>query len=223
MDRRRGREGGRGDHRPDPAPFPADDGTPTLPADDQHSRQWHAQNGQRGYGGAWPGKHNGHRPPDDRPGNHRLSPSDAAGRARDECVKWRAAAGSPAPWRTCQKADVQRDGGTRSPTGCWVWETTGPPSDADGWWRPAHLMSALTRLRTVIFLVSYIHCKSRLKRPFLHCRADSVASMVISSRRQKHLFPLPLPLIYATVLCFTASVCLECGPWLPWSNKRSDW
>jgi len=26
-------------------------------------------------------------------------------------VKPRAAAGSPAPWRTCQKADVQRDGG----------------------------------------------------------------------------------------------------------------
>jgi len=28
-----------------------------------------------------------------------------------------AAARSPAPWRTCQKADVQRDGGTRSLTG----------------------------------------------------------------------------------------------------------
>jgi len=37
---------GRGDHRPDPAPFPTDDGTPTPPADDQHSRQWHAQNGR---------------------------------------------------------------------------------------------------------------------------------------------------------------------------------
>jgi len=28
LDRRRGHEGWRGDHRPDPAPFPADDGTP---------------------------------------------------------------------------------------------------------------------------------------------------------------------------------------------------
>ena len=44
--------------------------------------------------------------------NHRLSPSDAAGRGRDGRVKRRAAAGSPVPWRTCQKADVQRDGGT---------------------------------------------------------------------------------------------------------------
>jgi len=46
LDRRREREGGRGDHRPDPAPFLADDGTPSLPADDQHSRQWRAQNGR---------------------------------------------------------------------------------------------------------------------------------------------------------------------------------
>jgi len=53
-------------------------------------------------------------------------------RGRDGCVKRRAAAGSQAPWRTCQKTDVQRDGGTRSLTGCWVWETTGPPSDAAG-------------------------------------------------------------------------------------------
>ena len=28
-----GREGGRGDHQPDPAPFPADYGTPSPPAD----------------------------------------------------------------------------------------------------------------------------------------------------------------------------------------------
>jgi len=46
LDRRQGREGGRGDHRLDPVPFPADDETPTPPADDQHSRMWHAQNGR---------------------------------------------------------------------------------------------------------------------------------------------------------------------------------
>ena len=33
----------------------------------------------------------------------------------------------------------------------------------------------------------------------------SGVTMVISTRRQKHLFPLPLQLIYATVLCFAAS------------------
>jgi len=52
-------------------------------------------------------------------------------RGRDGRVKRRAAAGSPAPWCTCQQADVQH-GGTRSLTGCRVWETPGPPSDAAG-------------------------------------------------------------------------------------------
>ena len=64
MDRQRAgarREGG--DNRPDPAPFPADDGTPSMLADDRHSGQWHTQNGRgEGYGeaqrpsapGQWP-------------------------------------------------------------------------------------------------------------------------------------------------------------------------
>jgi len=39
------RRGGR-NHRPDPAPFPADDGTPSPPADDQHRRQWRAPMGR---------------------------------------------------------------------------------------------------------------------------------------------------------------------------------
>ena len=116
---------GRGDHQPDPAPFPADDGTSSPPADDQHSQQWHTQNGRGVWGSTTAigprttGRGITASPP----------PSDAAGRGRDGRVKRRAAAGSPAPWRTCQKADVQRDRGTRSPTGCWVSETTGPPSD----------------------------------------------------------------------------------------------
>jgi len=50
---------GRGDHRLDPASFPTDDGTPSPPAGDQHSRQWRAQNGRGGYGGVRPGKCNG--------------------------------------------------------------------------------------------------------------------------------------------------------------------
>ena len=142
------RRGG-GDHRPDPAPFPADDGTLSPPAADQHSRQWRTQNGRVGrvWGIAtgeaqWPSA------PERRAGE---SPHPLVGRrwtigrcrGRDGHVKRRAAAGSPAPWRTCQKAGVQRDGGMRSPTGCWVWETTGPPSDTAGW-RSAHLMSALS-------------------------------------------------------------------------------
>jgi len=104
----------RGCHRPDPAPFPADDGTPTPPADDQHSRQWRAQNGgglRRSVTGeaqrpSAPGRRARESPPP--------PPSDAAGCGRDGRVKRRAAAGSSAPWGTCQKADVQRDGRTRS-------------------------------------------------------------------------------------------------------------
>jgi len=79
-----GREGGRGDHRPDPAPFPAKDRTPTPPADDQHSRQWHAQNG-RGEGvrrsvtgeaqrPSAPGRRAGESPP-----TTRRTPLDAGG------------------------------------------------------------------------------------------------------------------------------------------------
>ena len=58
---------------------------------------------------------------------HRM-PLDAEGWARETASSGRVS-GAVAH---CQKADVQRDGGTRSPTGCWVWETTGPPSDTAG-------------------------------------------------------------------------------------------
>ena len=64
-------------------------------------------------------------------------------------------------------------------------------------------------------LVSCTDCIGRLKQPFFALPGRlSVVTMVISSRRQKHLFPLPLPLRYATVLCFAASASmrLECGP-----------
>ena len=163
--------------------FPAADGTPSAPADDQHSRQWCAQNGRgRVHGSATgevqrpsaPGRLAGESPPPPR-----RTPRWTIGRRRGGMGAWNGGQwpglrrrGAPV------KADMQRDGGTRSPTEpteCWVWETTGPPSDALGWWRSAHLMSALTRLWTVIFLVFFIHCRGRLKRPFLLCRADSVA------------------------------------------------
>ena len=92
-------------------------GTPKTPVSQYRERD-------RGSTSA-PGRRVGESPPTPQ--------SDAAGRGRDVRVKRRAAAGSPALWRTCQKADVQRDEGTRSPTGCLVWETTGPPpSDAAG-------------------------------------------------------------------------------------------
>ena len=119
LDRRQGSEGWRGDHRPDPAPFPADNGIPSPPADDQHSRQWRAHNGQWEVMGE---RDRGRQRPSARGRQAGESPRPAVGhrwtigrrRGRDVRVKRRAAAGSPAPWRTCQKADVQHDGGTRS-------------------------------------------------------------------------------------------------------------
>jgi len=75
--------GGGGDRRPDLAPFPANDGTPSPPADDRHSGRWRAQNGRgrvrrerdRGIREAqWP--------PAPGPGNH-LPPSDATGQSVD--------------------------------------------------------------------------------------------------------------------------------------------
>ena len=61
---------GRGDHRLDPASFPADDGTPSPPAGDQHSRQWRTQNGRGSATGEV------QRPPDDGPRNHHQTSLD---------------------------------------------------------------------------------------------------------------------------------------------------
>ena len=119
-----GAKGGRGDHRPEQAPFPADDGTP--------SPLWTiniAGSGATKTAGEGSGERDleAHRPsaPGRRPGNHRLALPPVGRRltigrrrGRDVRVKRRAAAGSPAPWRTCQ---IRR----RASTGCWVWETTG--------------------------------------------------------------------------------------------------
>jgi len=59
----------------------------------------------------------------------------------------------------------------------------------------AHLMSALMRMWTVIFLVSYI---DRLKWQHFHCWANAD----LSAPSDRNICPLPLR--YATVLCFAA-------------------
>ena len=75
---------GRGDHRPDPAPFPADDGTPSPPADDQHSRQWCTQNGQGGgYGDRDRGSTTAIGPRMTGRGITAYTPSDTAGQSVD--------------------------------------------------------------------------------------------------------------------------------------------
>ena len=71
------RRGKGGVHRLDPALFPADDGTPSPPADHRHSGRCRTQNGRGRAWGATPGKHNGHpasgRRAGESPGNRRLS------------------------------------------------------------------------------------------------------------------------------------------------------
>jgi len=128
----------RGCHRRDPAPFPADDGTPTPPADDQHSRQWHAQNDR------WEGT--GER---DRGSTTAIGPLTTGrgitaslppvgrrwtreGWARETASSGRVSGAVVHLSKSRRAAQQQCDGGTRSPTGCWVWETTGPLSDAAG-------------------------------------------------------------------------------------------
>ena len=96
---------GRGDHRPNPAPFPADDGTQSPPVDDRHSGRWRTQNGR----GSTTGKVQRPSAPRLRAGE---SPPPPVGRrwtigrrrGRDGRVKWRAAAG----WKS-RRAARRRD------------------------------------------------------------------------------------------------------------------
>ena len=100
---------GRGDHWPDLAPSPADNGTPSPPADNRRSSRWCTQNGR---GGDWEsataiGPRTTGQGITASPVGRRWTIGRRRG--RDGRVKRRAAARSPAPWCTCQKADVQRD------------------------------------------------------------------------------------------------------------------
>ena len=91
-------------------------------------------------------------------------------------MKRRAAAGSPVPWHTCRNADVQRNGGTQSPTGSRVRETTAPhprrtPLDN----RPTSRVVGTFDVCSNATVSSDLSCflyRGRLKQPYLHCRAD---------------------------------------------------
>jgi len=142
----------RGDHRPDPVPFPADDGTPLPPADDQHSWQWRAQNGWgEGTGGARPGSATAIGPQTTDRGITASPHQTSLDNRSTSRVGWACeTAGSGrvssavAHLSKSRRAARQRDA---IADGCWVWETTGPPSDnRPTLRRSAHLMSALMRL-----------------------------------------------------------------------------
>ena len=73
--------------------FLAHAGTPSI---DRHSRGGTPKTARGGYGGARPGKRNGHWPPDDEPGNRRMLLDSWSTSRADGRVKRRAVAGSPA-------------------------------------------------------------------------------------------------------------------------------
>jgi len=218
---------GRGDHRLDPASFPADDGTPSLRAINI------AGSGAPKTAGGVRGSATGEvqRPPDDGPGNHRLPPADVAGQSVDLAGRmgtWNGGQwpglrrrGAPVKKQTCSATeglDRRPDAGYGRPQACHrTWPDNQPTLR-----RSAHWMSALTRVWTVIFLVSYIEAdwSGRI------CTAGPTQwHKWLSAHGSRNICSLcPLPLRYATVVCFTASasVRLVCRPRPPSSNKRSS-
>ena len=115
---------GRGDHRPDWAPFPADNGIPSPPADDQHSRQWRTKNDQGSATAIGPRTTGRGITASPRRTSLDNRSTSRAGWARETAGSSRVSGAVVHP--------LKRDGETQSPTGCRVRETTGPPSDAVG-------------------------------------------------------------------------------------------
>ena len=115
-----------------------------------------------GYRGDW-GCTMADQPPDDGPGNRRQTPLDNRSTSQENgCAKHRALA----PWPTCQNADVECDGKTRSPTGPQTPRTGNP--------RPA-----VRHGLTVGQNFSALSCSllRQTEWPHLHCRADAVVEL----------------------------------------------
>ena len=129
-------------------------------------------------------------------------------------MKRRAAAGSPAPWRTCQNADVRRDAIANRMLGMGDHR----PAVGRGRMMAVGTFDVCCNAAVNSDLSCFLYTLQRQSEAAVFALPDRLSvTMVISSRRQKHLFPLPLPLRYATVLCFAAmaSVRLVCGPQPP--------
>ena len=91
----------------------------------------------------------------------------------DGRAKRRAAAGSPAPWRTCQNTGWERNEGTRSPTGPWTPGKGNPQGQC--------------QMRTDDRLLQRQTEEPAFALPG-HCSGITTVS---SAQRQKHLAPLP--------------------------------
>ena len=152
--------------------------TPLPPADDQHSRQWRAQNGRRGYRGIATGE--AQRPSAPRTTGRGITASalqtpldnrstSQAGRARD----WRETAGSG----RVSGAMVH----LLKHMLCWehdgVTAITGPPPtrpDDRPTLRAVGIFDVCSNAAVNSDLSCFLY-RGRMKRPYLHCRADSVA------------------------------------------------
>ena len=195
-----------------PTLFPADAGTPSI---NQHSRWWLARNVTK-----WPGD-----------GGYSWSVTGEVQWLIGLCTTGLGIAVPPLPlpvgchWtisRCCGRMGMQ-NGGQRpglwrcgAPVKTQMWNAmgtrppTGPGRLSTGDHRPAFGAAGRSAGISVVFLISY---GGRLKRSHLHCRADALALLGLSVLGGRDICRCcPLPLRYATVLCFAASVCLVCGP-----------
>ena len=117
---------------------------------------------RRGYGGAWPGKRNGRSAPGRQAGESLPPPCRCRwtiGQHRRRMGVWNCAQRTGL-WRcgACVKQGLKSDGGdaiANRSLDAGYGKSTGPPIGRHRG-RSAHLMSAVMRLWTVIFLVSYI-------------------------------------------------------------------
>jgi len=127
--------GAGGDHRPDPAPFPADDRTPSPPAYEQHSRQWRAENG---WGEGTGERDSGSATAIGRCARESLpTPLDVAGRRRG-------VAGGMGAWNSRQRPGLRRRGAPVNKQTCSATEGRDRRPDA-GYGRPQCLFSVYSK------------------------------------------------------------------------------
>jgi len=118
----------------------------------------------------------------------------------DGCVKRRAAAWSPVPWRTCQNADVERDRYVIADR---------PPDTGYGRPQACHRMRPDDRPTSQCFFL--FSTEADWSATFALLGRCSGVTRVISARRQKLLSPLAVPYHLDTPLSFVSRhLCIWC-------------
>jgi len=131
-----------------------------------------------GYVGAQPGKCSGHRPPDDGPGNHRLPPpvghrwTIARGRWARETVGSGRVSGAMAHLSKSRRVARRRDAIADRMLGM----RDHRPAVGRGRMMAVGTFDVCSNAAVNSDLSCFLYnCRGRVKRPFLHCQANSVA------------------------------------------------